>query len=179
MAEPSILIRNLDSDDPEAVSRAAFDLGDSRCIEAIPRLLEMFDENDPATINAVAYALGELKVQEAKPRILKYLKDPSFGGSRGTLMYALLCLDCTENYGDIVELVSDDSWEVRQKAIMILDEILPSRSRDELISGRDRLLERLAEAAIESELRSHVEDAIDDIESELLHGDGRMALGIQ
>lgn len=179
MADPSILIRKLDSGDPATISQTAFDLGDLGCTEAIPRLLEMFDKHDPATINALAYALGELKAQEARPRILEYLKAPSFGGSRGSLMYALLNLDCTEDYDDILEFTCDASWEVRQKALMILDEILPSRSTAELNSGRARLIAKLEEAPIEGELRAHVEDAIDAINSVLLDRDGRTTLEIQ
>ncbi|WP_165251061.1 HEAT repeat domain-containing protein [Paludisphaera soli] len=161
------LIHRLDSSDPKLVGQAAFALADSGCIEAAPRLLQMLHEDDPATMGSLAYALGELHVQEATPRLLELMKDPRTRGSRGSLMYALMNLDCNDDYEDILDFTRDDFWEVRQKALIILDAIAPFQSTDALISGRARLLGRLEDASLHDEIKSHLAEAVEAHDFEL------------
>jgi len=184
MTECESLIHQLDSGDPRVVRQAAFDLADSGCLEAAPCLLQMFHESGLDTMGALAYALGELHVQEAKPRLLELMKDPRTRGSRGSLMYALMVLDCNDDYEDILDFTRGDTWEVRQKALIILDEIAPFQSTDVLVSGRARLIAWLEDASLGDEARSHLAEAVEahDIElrsRENLEGDEVDHLGLR
>ncbi|WP_156512817.1 HEAT repeat domain-containing protein [Planctomyces sp. SH-PL62] len=173
MAGCESLVQGLDSGDPKIIRQAALDLADSGCLEAVPRLLQMFAAGDLATMGALAYALGELHVQEAKPRLLELMKDVRTRGSRGSLMYALMNLNCNDDYDDILEFTHDDVWEVRQKALIILDDIAPFQNTAALISGRVRLLTRLEDASLHDEARSHLAEAVEAHDVELLTREDR------
>ncbi|WZO98810.1 HEAT repeat domain-containing protein [Isosphaeraceae bacterium EP7] len=161
---------DLDSDDPAVVTEAAFQLADAGCREAVPQLLSILDRGDLRTNNGVAYALGELKVQEAKPRLIELLRDPKTLGNRGSLMYGLMCLDCSDDFAEILPFMFDDAFEVRAKVLVILEAIVPTQVEATLEAGV-RLLETTAETIpIESEIHADLDELLDLIDAEL---DGR------
>ncbi len=167
MIECEDYIKLLESSDPVVVSEAAFSLADMGCSDAAPHLLRILFREEFATINAVAYALGELKVQGAKSKLISLVGDPRTKGHRGSFLYALLSLDCRDDYPEIVKFLFDDYFEVRQKAAMILEQIIPHQADVLLAMSREGLQESLGAMPSDDERFDQVKNVYDDVRSEI------------
>ncbi|WP_165074701.1 HEAT repeat domain-containing protein [Paludisphaera rhizosphaerae] len=166
-------ILRLSSNDRKVAVQAAFDLAHMGGVEAVPDLLRLLSTLPPAgaealhKLGAFAYALGELKVQAAKPRLIELIRDPRTKGHRGSFLYAMLDLDCRDDYDFLYELVFDDYFEVRAKAVMILNGIIPLQDVEKLVASRDDLLERLEGVPLDDERSIHLCSLVDLLDAEL------------
>ncbi len=162
------IVARLGSRDPEVVKQAAFDAADMARVDAVPSLLKLLEAGDLATMGAVAYALGELQAEQARPRLMELLKDARTAGRRGSLMYAMMCLDCKDHFHDMLAFLFDDSFEVRCKAAMILEATAGDMAVDALVASRSELAKRLREGAEEDDdRRAEVEAVLETLSEEI------------
>ncbi len=108
--------------------RAAADYLRTEVVEAkdrklTPILLDLMNPSKYAigVVNMAALALAEMRVQEAVTPIIQCLRHPKHANSRGTLVYALTRLDWSAHAALLVDLVSDDNFEVREMARVCFD----------------------------------------------------------
>lgn len=161
------ILARLNSHDSAVVNQAAFDAADASRADVVPPLLKLLQAGNLETMGAVAYALGELGAQEAQPCLWKWLKDPKTEGKRGSLVYALMGLDCGRHCRDVLDLLYDRFFEVRQKAIIILEDIVSSQSLEELAASRADLLGGLNGMSLDDGRRAEVADALEIIDGEM------------
>ena len=134
MNEFDELCRDLNSADVDQAARRLADIGDKAAVPELMRIFR-FTTNDRLRDASVA-SLGELGAIEALPFVLELIRDPKTSGRRGSLVYALTYFDCRSHINDLAFLITDESFEVRQKTLMVLDAIekpeVPSQLEESL-----------------------------------------------
>lgn len=154
------LFRALESPDPEAAANAATSLADLHEHASIPPLMNALTSPSTRVRNAAAYALGELRADEALPVLFRMLREPTTYGDRGTLVYAVMLMDCTDYLLDLAWLMSDEHFEVRMKAIIAMKGIQRCVQQSLKDSAIQVLENQLQRQDISEEHRLDVQDAL-------------------
>lgn len=154
------LLRALESPDPEAAAKAATSLADLHEHASIAPLMNALASPSTLVRNAAAYALRELRADEALPVLFKMLRDPKTYGNRGTLVYAVMLMDCTDYLLDLALLMSDEHFEVRIKAIIAMKGIQRSVQQSVKDSAIQVLENQYKRQDMLEEHRLDVQDAL-------------------
>lgn len=130
----------LRSSDLETVEEAVRYLGDSADQRSIPQLLEMLpSEKDDNLRNVIALSLGKLKANDAVPLLMELIRRPEYKNKRGSLVYALIDLDCKGYFSDIVEMICTGSYEVCDHALTIFESLIDDVDFSEKLLATEKL----------------------------------------
>jgi len=92
--------------------------------EDIPsQLLALESAVDCKTRNALALRLAEVGARGLGEVLVRLIKRPDLANNRGTLVYALSYLDCSDHLDLLVGLVATGNWEVAHEALQALEAI--------------------------------------------------------
>lgn len=125
------LIRN---NNINAAIKKIENIGREKRKDFVPFLLEVLKKTDDNLLrNAVALALSDMRSQEAVEPLIELIQHPKTLGSKGTLLYALESLDCSQHIEVLVELLTGYGLEVSMHSIQILEKSLDELSVNEKI----------------------------------------------
>jgi hypothetical protein len=140
-------IRRLMGDDMRVAVQAARELGQDRCVAAEQCLLTVLEKTDEHALrDATAIALADMGSHEGKIAILRKLKDVKTINHRGSLLYALSCLDCADVISDVMGFVFEDNFEVSRQALLVLQAIQTPIPFGAAADCRRRLKKEIASA---------------------------------
>jgi len=86
------------------------------------KLISLLKSSDPAVRHGAAMRLSDLRDNRAVEPLFQAIANPANAGYTGTLIYALLDLDCSGHFTDLFDLALHGVYEVQCKALMILEE---------------------------------------------------------
>jgi|GEM_PF-3549123 len=120
--QPSLqALRNaLESEDWEAAYKAAQALGSLATQESEQALIDALGSASPLTRNSAALAIPDRKLQRAVPALVNAILNPANLNHRGTLVYALEVMDCTQLFSFLFRLALEGNYECRMIALGIL-----------------------------------------------------------
>ena len=110
------------SPDPVVATAAAGRLGELRGTEVIDFLLSVLKSKDALQRNSAALALRDIGDNRAGEPLWQEIQNPENRNKRGTMVYALEKLDCSQKLPDLFDLLFYGSYEVKMYAGTILDE---------------------------------------------------------
>ena len=160
MSDIEKLLRALEPPDLEAAAKAATSLADLHEHASIPSLMNALASPSTRVRNAAAYALGELRAEEALPVLFRIMRDSKTYGDRGSLVYAVMLMDCADYLLDLAWLMSDEHFEVRMKAIIAMKGIQRRVDQSVKDSAIQVLTNELQRQDISEEHRLDVQDAL-------------------
>ncbi len=91
---------------------------------AIPKLINLLLDKatDFGFKNAIAICLRDLNADEAVGPLMQEIKNPANENQRGTLIYALKNLNCSEYFLDFIEIICTGNFECRMTCRLFLIE---------------------------------------------------------
>ena len=110
------------SADFAAASAAADELGKMSGNEVVDFLIPVLESEDALQRNRAALALRNIGDSRAAAPLWRSIQHASNRNKRGTMVYALEKLDCSQELGTVFDLLFYGSYEVRMHAGTILDE---------------------------------------------------------
>jgi|GEM_PF-1373807 HEAT repeat protein len=135
----------------EQLESAIQELGSFKEKEIVSFLCKMVDNDkyDWEVKNAIALTLGDIGLDEAVPCLMKIVLDPRNNGYSGTFLYSLTIkpLQCKEYFLEFIELLCTGNLEIRESAIILIeefhDQVSPEviKSSLEILSTNKVLLE--------------------------------------
>jgi HEAT repeat protein len=90
--------------------------------DVIAILIQCLSSPKPSARNAAALALYELRDERAKDPLLLAIKNPKNSNSKGTLVTALVELDCSDLFIFFFRMALYDNFECQSKALIALKE---------------------------------------------------------
>jgi hypothetical protein len=123
--EINILKSNLLSadnwDERKSSSDRLFDIGGQ---ENIDYLIGLLEHENSLVRNAVSITFMDNKFNQALEPLLASINKPEHKNARGTMVYALQALDCSQKLKELFDILfnSGDNWEVQSGILTVLDE---------------------------------------------------------
>lgn len=98
-------------------------------------LLSLLDQKNPLIRNAVALTCRDNKFDLAIESLLKAIKKPENLRTRGTLVYALEKLNCSQKLVELFDILFTgiNNWEVQTSILTILEEQIFDFSEEDLL----------------------------------------------
>ena len=120
--QPSLqALRNaLESENWETACEAAQELGRLATRASEQALIDALGSTSPLTRNSAALAIRDRKLQKAVPALVNAILNPANLNYRGTLVYALEVMDCTQLFSFLFRLALEGNYECRMIALGIL-----------------------------------------------------------
>jgi len=148
------------SPDSAVATAAADKLGEIGGDEVLDFLIQVLKSPDSWLRNSAALALRDIGDNRAAEPLWQSIKNPLNINHRGTMVYALEKLDCSQMLPELFDLLFYGNAEVRMGAATILDEQIFEFSADDLyaIEGKWDDLQQHPEKCPE------FEDSKDDIQ---------------
>lgn len=122
------------SSDTDEIERALSQLVNFKEMEVVDFLIELLNnENyDWRIKNAIAVALGDIGFDEAVPALMSVVLNHENDGYSGTFLWALTIkpLQCQNYFLDFINLLCTGSLEIRDSAIVLIEEFYSQVSKD-------------------------------------------------
>ena len=123
------------------------EIGENKCQEAIPLLIECLETTDNKLLrNSIAIALGDIGSTIAIKPIINALQDAKTLGARGTLLYALESFDCSPYIELLVEFLINGNFEESRQSLILIESMNSTVSPENVkrcISKLQKNIERL------------------------------------
>lgn len=123
------------------------ELGEQKNYEAVPCLIKLLIETDNHELrNSIAITLADMGDSAAVEPLIALLENPKTVGYRGSLIYALESLDCSNYIEKIVPFLCDNSFEVRRQAYLLLESMahnIPGPIKQQCIQLLEESLDQL------------------------------------
>ncbi len=126
------LKREFFSDDSKVALAAADKLSELRGPEVIEFLIQVLESPDVWRRNNAALALHDIGDNQALEPLFQAIRNPLNVNHRGTMVYALESLDCSQKLPELFDLLFYGNAEVKMGAETVLDEQIFEFSTDDL-----------------------------------------------
>ena len=119
------LVENIENNRVDEAIYMISKMGRDKIHEAIPTLIKYLKKtNNNKLRNAIAIALSDIGNPIALKPLIEMIKDTKTEGNRGTLLYALESFDYSEHIELLVDLLSEDNFEVSRQSLMLIEPIV-------------------------------------------------------
>jgi hypothetical protein len=138
---------DLNSDIWDTALAAAEGLGRLNTPAARAALIQGLGSDSGTTRNCAALAIRDAQWQEAVPALVEAILKPANARNRGTLVYALEVMDCSQHFSFLFRLALEGNLECRSHALGILWNGGFRVSDEEIEEARGLLQDHLASPA--------------------------------
>ncbi|GAB3635944.1 hypothetical protein GCM10027422_15340 [Hymenobacter arcticus] len=120
------------SDDSKVAIAATDKFGELGGQEALDFLISVLESSDVWQRNNAALALHDIADNQALEPLFQAIQNPLNVNHRGTMVYALETLDCSQKLPELFDLLFYGNAEVKMGASTVLDEQIFEFSTDDL-----------------------------------------------
>ncbi len=120
------------SPDPKVATAASDKLGELGGDEVIAFLIPILESENAWLRNSAALALRDIGDNRAVEPLFHAIQKPENANNRGTLVYALEELDCSQKLPELFDILFYARYEAKMSAATVLDEQIFEFSAEDL-----------------------------------------------
>lgn len=154
MMEKSVqqLMKEIQSDDQSTVEAARDALMDRGGEEVFQGMLDLLRSPDPWARHEAALVLADLGDDRAVEPLVTAFRNNDHTDNTGGFVFALLHLDCSRHFDFLTEIVLHRHYEVRMKALMILERQQFEVTGEEIAAARGAFERYAADRQVDPEV---------------------------